>query len=432
MKKRFLGAIFFFWLGTIACTSVSRAPENVSLVNFAHLEHLTRQVVLGGDTVALVLIYAEYPDYQPVEAPGEGIACVDDAARAAVLYLRQFRYNGKTHYRQRAKKLLKFLLQMQAANGRFYNFVYRDLQINRTRHNSQPKPDWWSWRTFWAFSEALPIFSEYDSAFANRLEKSLQRFLPTVDSLAALFPRKDTTDGFVSPAWLPYGAADQGSVILLGLNRYLQYQQDARRKNYPALFARGLLTLQQGDSTHFPYGAFLSWRNIWHAWGNSQAASLVETAGFEKNPDFLRAALLEIKYFYPFLQKKGYLRQMEFRKNDGQVILQKEQRFEQIAYDIRPLVMACLEAYRATGEAAYARQAGQIACWLLGANVTGKALYDPTTGRCYDGIINEKQINLNSGAESTIEALLTLQAVEQNPIARKVVAEFISSRTEKK
>ena len=40
-------------------------------------------------------------------------------------------------------------------------------------------------------------------------------------------------------------------------------------------------------------------------------------------------------------------------------------------------------------------------------------MYDPQTGRGYDGINDTASINRNAGAESTIEALLTLQAIEK-------------------
>jgi len=36
-------------------------------------------------------------------------------------------------------------------------------------------------------------------------------------------------------------------------------------------------------------------------------------------------------------------------------------------------------------------------------------MYDPKTGRCYDGIVSKNNVNKNSGAESTIEALPSLQ-----------------------
>ena len=97
--------------------------------------------------------------------------------------------------------------------------------------------------------------------------------------------------------------------------------------------------------------------------------------------------------------------------------------FEQIAYAIRPMVWASLELYNQTGDKQMAEQAGKLAAWLAGENVTHQAIYDEETGRCYDGINSADKINLNSGAESTIEALLTIIEVERNPIANAYLKE---------
>jgi hypothetical protein len=69
-----------------------------SLLNFSHLEHLTEEIPFSGDTVSIVHVYANYPDYRwtgAAESGPEGIACVDDAARAAVLYLRHHQLSGE-------------------------------------------------------------------------------------------------------------------------------------------------------------------------------------------------------------------------------------------------------------------------------------------------------------------------------------------------
>ena len=79
------------------------------------------------------------------------------------------------------------------------------------------------------------------------------------------------------------------------------------------------------------------------------------------------------------------------------------------------MVFAAAEAFQLTGEKKYADIAGLMAAWLLGANEAGINMYDKSTGRGYDGIIGKDSINYNSGAESTIEALLTLQKVESYP-----------------
>ena len=38
-------------------------------------------------------------------------------------------------------------------------------------------------------------------------------------------------------------------------------------------------------------------------------------------------------------------------------------------------------------------------------------MYNLKNGRCYDGILSKNKINKNAGAESTIEALLSIAAV---------------------
>jgi hypothetical protein len=42
-------------------------------------------------------------------------------------------------------------------------------------------------------------------------------------------------------------------------------------------------------------------------------------------------------------------------------------------------------------------------------------MYSISTGVCFDGISSPTSVNQNSGAESTIEALLAIQEVEGSP-----------------
>ena len=66
-----------------------------------------------------------------------------------------------------------------------------------------------------------------------------------------------------------------------------------------------------------------------------------------------------------------------------------------------------------TNEQKYLDLALQLAAWFKGDNAAEAVMYDPQTGRGYDGINDTASINRNAGAESTIEALLTLQAIEK-------------------
>jgi len=105
------------------------------------------------------------------------------------------------------------------------------------------------------------------------------------------------------------------------------------------------------------------------------------------------------------------------RKTECKFELIESNKFSQIAYIIRPMVYALLEAYNVTADSTYAIKAGKAAQWFVGKNPAGEVMYNPHTGIFYDGIENEKLINKNSGAESTIEGLLSLLKMSQNRIA---------------
>jgi hypothetical protein len=427
-------ALFFkFLIGLflpclIAC-SQPKIHHSPGLINLEHLNNLFEAVQLKTEPAAFIYIYADYPDYVPVEAPGEGIACVDDVARAAILYTRHFIYTNDQMSLDKSRKLLQFLLDMQADNGLFYNFIYADYSINKTRKNSKPKAEWWTWRAIWAMAEAYPVFQEQDPDFADQLIKSIERTFPAIEDLLKNFPAKIEHSGFNVPSWLPVkSAADQGAILLLGLNTYYQANRVQKIKDYIQKISDGLIQMQILNAEVPAYSAFRSWPDRWHAWGNSQAHAILMAGSLLEDSTIIHSALKEANNLYPYLQKEQFFNEFRFSNKSGRISISDTKKYPQIAYDIRPMVLTCLTAYYITSDERYARQAGEIACWLLGANAAQTRMYDPLTGRCFDGINNEKNVNKNSGAESTIEALLTLLEVEQNPIAKGIVQQFLDEK----
>jgi hypothetical protein len=403
----------------------SSLNEHPSLINLSHLDHLSEDIVIDGEEMRIVHIYSENPDYQLVKAPNEGIACVDDIARATVLLLRLYKATQEDTVLKNVKKMINFLIYMQADNGCFYNFILSDLSINRVHKNSVPRTDWWTWRAIWALAEAYEIFLKTNPDFAKEIYQRIKRTYPSIDSLLQSYPQIKKIEGLQLPTYLPYGtASDQAAVLLQALIPIYLLTEDDRLKDFVNKLSQGIIQMQAGDSLNFPFHSFLSWKNIWHAYGNSQAYALLRVADKFDNPIYLNKALKEIKYFYPFLIKKKYLNQFIIKQKEQLFVKVSEQQFPQIAYDIRPMVWASLAAYRLTHQERFARQAGEIACWLLGKNISNLALYDPKTGRCYDGINARNVVNLNSGAESTIEALLTILEIEKHSISKEIFHDF--------
>ncbi|QIF06124.1 glycosyltransferase family 4 protein [Roseimicrobium sp. ORNL1] len=81
--------------------------------------------------------------------------------------------------------------------------------------------------------------------------------------------------------------------------------------------------------------------------------------------------------------------------------------FDQQPVEAQAMVSACYEAFRATQDATWSREAKRAFEWFLGRNDLGLALYDFTTGGCSDGLHHDR-VNENQGAESTLAFHLAL------------------------
>ncbi|VFU15274.1 hypothetical protein SCFA_2940001 [anaerobic digester metagenome] len=75
---------------------------------------------------------------------------------------------------------------------------------------------------------------------------------------------------------------------------------------------------------------------------------------------------------------------------------------------------ACYQAYLATKETSWLKYMEWAFSWFLGNNDNQKAVYDFTTGGCYDGL-QPGGVNRNRGGESTVSFLLALHRMQQIP-----------------
>lgn len=397
---------------------VTPPPSDSSLVNFGHLDQLYTPLIFpDGMPAAGVYVYSNYPGYVNTDATGEGYTCVDDVSRAALVYLRSGRYATDTAIRSKLYNLIVFLLEMQSGNGYFYNFLLPSGQINTSGNTSINVAEWWSWRAFMTLTEAAPAIKSLNPPLYTRMTASIAALVARLKTDLVALPHTTTSvSGITVPQWLPSGSAtDQSAVLILGLINYCQANSDPVMTGLIKSLADGVVLMEQNDSTNFPYGAFLSNQNSWHAYGNLQAYALMQAGNFLGAPVYNQAGLTEVNHFYPWLLQNGFQSSFSVGESGGVFVMLSDTAYPQIAYGIEPMVFAAAEAYRETGQAAYADMAGHLAAWFLGANAANTDMYSLSTGVCFDGISSPGSVNQNSGAESTIEALLTLQRVEAYP-----------------
>ena len=430
---------FALALGLAACASAqvpAPAERPAALVeaaplapsawfNLDHLDYLGEDVVVDGDSVRLVHIYAEAPDFRFVGDDDEGIACVDDVARAAVLYLHHLRATGDPASQRAAVKLLRFVRRQQTADGLIVNFVWdRQLRPNTEHPYSRAdKVEWWTARAVWALGVGAEVLAQREPAEAAAALAALRRVEPHLDRLLDAYgetavraeagaPGRPASAPY--PLWMINGiAGDATSELVLGLaaaQRAAPTEAGARRVRQ---FTDGLALTRRGDLRAFPFGGFASWPGSWHGWGNSQTQALAEAASAGLASEAARgAALAEATTFYPRLLVEGWRHEMPFPTESARP-------FEQIAYMVRPVAVGSLRLFELTGDARFAVTAGLAAAWLTGDNAAAAVMADPATGRGYDGILSPTAVNANAGAESTIEAQLTLFEVERVPEAAR-------------
>jgi len=401
-------------------------PKDTSLVNLSHLNYLYVPVTFtDGTNAAGVWIYADAPNYTLTPASGEGYTCVDDVSRAALVYLRSNKFSSDTSIQTKAFKLINFILEMQSSNGYFYNFLLTGNQINLSGPTSINNAEWWSWRALQALTEGSPLIRAVNAALSAKMDNAVSKLVAAIKiDLVNLPQTTKTVSGITVPQWLPAGSGtDQSALLILGLIPYCTSTNDAIMTGYVKKLADGITLMQQGDATHIPYGAFLSWENTWHAYGNDQAYALLNAGIFLNDPAYTSAALSEVDNFYPWLLQNGLKASFVVSNNGSGIQLSSELSYDQIAYGIRPMVFAAIEAYKVTGLAKYADEAGHLAAWFLGANDLSKKMYDVTTGRGYDGL-SSTSVNINAGAESTIEALLTMEKVESYPDVKAALDKY--------
>ncbi|WP_420150306.1 hypothetical protein [Spirosoma sp.] len=397
-------------------------------VNLSHLDRLYQTVKLAsnGTEVGTIAIYSEAPDYHLVTDADEGFTCIDDVARAALFLLHEPDLSTSKEKQAMLRTTAEFVLQLQADNGYFYNFLWPDRTINKTFQTSVAEPNFWSWRALWLLSEAYPYYQKADATLAGRIQTSLQKL---TTNMLRDFGNKPKEYNFIKgvqvPKWLPFGSGtDQAAIMLLSLNNIYQQTPNADVLKLIELLGEGILAMQYGDAGKYPYGAILSFENNWHAYASDQSYALLRVGKALNKSAWVSAARREIDNFYPYLIQQGFLESFEVEQSGSEIKPVKTSRYSQIAYGIRPMIWAALEAYDQTKDVKYADLAGQLASWFLGKNAANTAMYDVATGRGYDGIGANAQVNRNSGAESTIEALWAFQRIEQHPDAVKALEKY--------
>lgn len=384
-----------FWpiLTGFVLMGLASMTVSAQTVNLDHLRHLERPMVIEGRQATAVWIYCEAPDYHLVGDDDEGVACVDDVARAARVYLELYQQTGDEKLLKDLDGLLNFVLALQAPDGEFWNFVWDDGSINAVHRTSQKSLDWWAARGFRALSLAMAILPEGDNALSRDLRTATEL---TVNRLLEV--HGDT----LNTTHMGYDKAAEWMLGLLAWRAATgSVRVDGLLGEFGDFVASGYWTPKE-KSDGMTYPLHRSWQNIWHSWGMLQVEALARAGKTLGRNDWIEQAVREGSGFQRWLIAEGMWNEFELGESDTL----SAKKYSVIAYGVGSLVACQLSLFEVTGDTLFATGAALAAKWFEGDNSADAEMYDPATGRGYDGIIGPGERNLNAGAESTVEALL--------------------------
>ncbi len=314
---------------------------------------------------------------------------LDDNARAMIAMSMYYKSTGDKECISSIHKYLQFIKYCQLPEGGFLNYTDQNNQF--TRQNDDVNLDDSNGRAIWALgyllslSEILPseIISE-----ANEIIKKTFECIESMHSTRAI------------------------AFAIKGIYYYHQTMESPKNLVLIQTLANRLVGMYQFESEK-------DWE--WFEGYLTYANSILPEA-------LLYAWLLtgDITYKNIAVKSFNFLLLQIFNENGIEVIsnrqwLQKGEKagsFGEQPIDVAYTIMTLDKFYETFNDEKYREKINIAFNWFLGNNRLHQIIYNPCTGGCYDGL-EEFNVNLNQGAESTVSYLM----------ARLTIEKYINSET---
>ncbi|HPE68169.1 MAG TPA: hypothetical protein PLF96_02470 [Thermotogota bacterium] len=361
--------------------------------DLGHLLQLRDSFDVEGSEQVGYWIYADFKGgrYVPVGATGEGVSCVDDVARAGLVFLDRFEQTGEPVYAQLAIEAVEFCLALQSPSGDFWNFLFEDGTINRHGITSRLSADWWALRALWLIGRASNVFAQQEP---ERAASWFERTRSTVNLLATQLDYQGLIRGYT----------DLTSLWIIVLAQRETYRPDEQNRRWIQAASEGLLAKQQNQ------GLFTGWIDegreefAFHGWGSRQIQALCDAHAILGEEKYREAASRMALSLAPWMITRGPFYAVSPTHFST---------YPQISYAAECLVTGLVRLYEQTGQNRFAQLAALAMGFFYGNNPLQRPMVGPN-GEGYDGM-ESAFINRNSGAESTICFLLAKNAVQKLP-----------------
>lgn len=315
---------------------------------------------------------------------------LDDNARALIAMCMHYKTHKEQTNMNYINTYLNFIIRCQQSSGSFINYIdennyehVKNTYVNLEDSNA---------RAVWALGYVISLKSQLPKIIIDKAITSLlkcSRWVPNLLSPRAI--------GFTIKGLYFYYKATQEQYIISIIEK----------------LAKNLMT-------NYDINAIKNWKwfENYMTYANSilPEAMLYTYLVTGKNA-YKKVAIESFDFLLSKMFSNGHFKVIS---NNGWY--QKDRvpnQFGEQPIDVAYTIQALDAFYNAFRSNDYREKMESAFSWFLGKNQLNQIMYNPFTGGCYDGL-EESNVNLNQGAESTLCYLIARLVIEQNRILKDV------------
>jgi glycosyltransferase involved in cell wall biosynthesis len=306
---------------------------------------------------------------------------LDDNARALIAFCQHYELYRNENDLSYIHNYLQFIKHCIQPNGKFLNY-FND-QKEFTLQNLYENLDDSNGRAIWALGYTSSLKEILPVNLTNEAENLLQIAIPHLESIYSTRAMAFIIKGL-------YYQNKQENIYLIEIfaNRLVQMYKHEKTKEW--FWFENYLTYANSLLPEAMLCAYIS--------TNNETYKMIarESFGFLLSKIFVDGKINVIS-------NKGWY----IKGNLNKKAIGGEQPIE-ISYTILALELF----YHVFKKVEYKEKAMSAFNWFLGENHLHQIVYNPCTGGCYDGV-EEYNVNINQGAESTLSYLLARLALER-------------------
>jgi glycosyltransferase involved in cell wall biosynthesis len=324
--------------------------------------------------------------FSKINAPDrESGYTLDDNARAMIAMCQHYEITGDAKDVPYISRYLDFIEFCQQGNGEFLNYV--DYKKVFTDQNLECNLEDSNGRAIWALGYLISISEILPAELHLKAEAVIEKTMINIEQIHS--PR---AMAFIIKGLYYYNLGNDSKAVRLLIRKLA----DRLTQKY----------LHEASPEW-------QWFESYLTYANSVLPEALLLAYFDTQEDIYKDVA---KKTFDFLLMQTFNDKEEIKvisNKNWHVKGAEKNHYGEQPIDVAYTIMALSQFYSHFRMESYVNKMEMAFDWFLGRNHLSQIIYNPCTGGCYDGL-EERTVNLNQGAESTVSYLMARLCMEKN------------------